>query len=164
MYLKQSDLFWHLRHEFVKKVMDQSTKQKHPTGTILFREGDPAHCFYTLIKGRVRLTTGTSSGQVVHTVNHAGECFGWSALLDREAYSASAECTEPTELILIQTEKFTRIIEDDPTNGLRFMKRLAGMIGNRLIQSYQMHRTMHPADEVASYGTGQVAESITDIQ
>ena len=163
MYLKQSDLFWQLSHDFVKTVMGLSTKQKHEAGDTLFQEGDPAHRFYMLIKGRVRLAI-RDKGQVVHTVSRAGECFGWSALLGREAYSASAECREPTDLILIDADRFTKIIENDPANGLRFMKRLAGMLGNRLLQSYKMAYSIPSADAALSFGSSQVSESTADIQ
>jgi CRP-like cAMP-binding protein len=163
MYLKQSDLFWELNHDFVKAVMDRSVKKNFEAGHILFREGDAASHFYVLIKGRVRLVLG-DSGQVVHTVSHAGECFGWSALLDRKTYSASAECRQPSELMLIDGQWFARTIEEDPVSGMRFMKRLAGMIGNRLIKNYQMVSSIHVAETTRSFGTNQVAEGMDDIQ
>ena len=163
MYFMQSDLFMELNHDFVKSIMDLAVKRKHEAGYTLFRQGDPARHFYVLIKGRIRLDIGEGK-HVVSTVNHAGECFGWSALLDREVYSASAECREQSELMVIEAERFTKVIESDPVNGLRFMKRLAGMIGNRLIQNYKMISSMPLADEAQSFGTGQLAESIADIQ
>lgn len=163
MYLKQSDLFWELNHEFVKAVMNRSVKQKYETGHFLFHEGDATRYFYVLIKGRIRLVLG-DSGRVVHTVSHAGECFGWSALLDRKGYSASAECRAPSELILIDAHWFTRTIDEDPVSGMRFMKRLAGMIGNRLIENYQVVSSLHAAQTAHSFGTNQVAESMEDIQ
>jgi CRP-like cAMP-binding protein len=163
MYLKQSDLFWQLSHDFVKTVMDRSTKQRHKAGDTLFREGDPARHFYVLIKGRVRLAIG-DKGHVIHTVSRAGECFGWSALLEREVYSASAECREPTDLMLIDADRFTQIIEDDPANGLRFMKRLAGMLGNRLLQSYKTAYSIPSADAALSFGASHVSESTADMQ
>jgi CRP/FNR family transcriptional regulator, cyclic AMP receptor protein len=163
MYLKQSDLFWELNHDFVKAVMGHSVKQTFESGQILFREGDAAGYFYVLIKGRIRLTIGDGT-RVVHTVSRAGECFGWSALLDRKAYSAAAECRQPSELILIDAHRFTRTIEEDPVSGMRFMKRLAAMLGNRLIANYQVVSSLHAAETARSYGTNQVAEAMDDIQ
>ncbi len=163
MYLKQSDLFWRLGHDFVKKVIDKSVKQKHDAGDILFYEGDPASHFYVLIKGRIRLTIG-DSGQVVHTISHPGECFGWSSLLSRETYSASAECREPSTLMLINAEQFLRIIEEDPLDGLHFMKHLAKTLGNRLLTNYQMAFSLRFADTVCSFGNSQVLEGIADVQ
>jgi CRP-like cAMP-binding protein len=163
MYLKQSDLFWELNHDFVKAVMDRSVKKYFEAGHFLFREGDATNYFYVLIKGRIRLVLG-DSGQVVHTVSRAGECFGWSALLDRKAYSASAECRQPSELMLIDAQWFRRTIEEDPVSGMRFMKRLAGMIGNRLIENYQAVSSIHAAQTARSFGTNQVAEAMNDVQ
>lgn len=163
MYLKQSDLFWHLDHDFVKRVMGRTRKQKFEAGHILFREGDPARHFYILIKGNVRLKIG-HQGQIVHTVNRAGECFGWSALLDRDIYSASAECKATTELLVIEEDQLKSVLEDDPANGLIFMKRLAGMLGNRLIQNYQMMSSMHTVEANLVHGTNQAFESAVDIQ
>lgn len=162
MYFKQSDLFWGLGHDFVKKIMAQSTRRKCTPGTYIFREGDPALNFYMLIKGHIRLRIG-DTGIVIHTVCQAGECFGWSSLLDRPVYSASAECREPCDLLSIGADRFNRIIEEDHVNGLFFLKRLAGIIGNRLIQNYRMISSMPSAQEMQSYGTGQVLEPAIEV-
>ena len=161
MYLKQSDLFFNLDYGFVEKVMEQSYKQTHKTGDILFREGDPASHFYTLIRGRIRLVIG-DTGQVVHVVGYAGECFGWSALLGRAVYSASAECRLESDLMLIEADRFIQIIEDDPANGLQFMKHLAGMIGNRLLQNYRLASAMPSVAAASSFGTGQMLEPVRE--
>jgi len=163
MYLKQSDLFWQLDHDFVRRVMAQTTKQKCEPGQILFREGDAADYFYVLIKGRVRLSIG-EQGQVVQSVSHPGECFGWSALLDRVSYSASALCRETTDLLRIHKNRFTPILKEDPANGLIFMKHLAGMLGNRLIRNYQLIFSLATAEETQVYGSNQVVETTADIQ
>lgn len=162
MYFKQSDLFWGLGHNFIKMVMAQSTRHKYDSGAYIFRKGDPANHFYMLIKGNIRLKIG-DSGQVVHTVCQAGECFGWSALLYRPTYSASAECREPSDLVLIEAKRFNRIIEEDKANGYLFMKRLAGIIGNRLIQNYRLVSNMPSIEAMQSYGTGQVLEPAMEI-
>jgi CRP-like cAMP-binding protein len=162
MYFKQSDLFWGLRHDFVKKVMEQSTIRKCPSGTYIFREGDSALNFYMLIKGHIRLKIG-DTGIVIHTICQAGECFGWSSLLDRPVYSASAECREPSDLLVVGADRLNRVIEEDNANGLVFIKRLAGLIGNRLIQNYRMVSTMTSMETMCSYGTGQVLESAVEV-
>ena len=80
------------------------------------------------------------TGQTVYTVIHAGEAFGWSSLIDRDVYTASAECIEPTSLMKIDEEKLLKIIEEDPTNGLILFKQLAVMLGNRLLQNCLLNR------------------------
>jgi CRP-like cAMP-binding protein len=158
MYIQQADLFWGMNRDFVKEVMDISEKETFQKGDILFLEGDPATYFYILIKGRVKLTIG-ENGPVVHTVDHAGEAFGWSSLIDRDVYSASAECSEITTLQKLDRRIFHKILDKDATNGLIFFKRLAGLIGYRLIRSYQMATSASIAEVSPSFGTGQVQES-----
>jgi CRP-like cAMP-binding protein len=93
----------------------------------------------------------------VFVLNHTGETFGWSALVGREHYSATAECLAPTSVVKIDCEDFERICEKYPLDGRIFMKRLAGLLGQRLIRSYEMTPSSMRADEVV-YGTGQVQE------
>jgi len=54
MYLKQSDIFWGTDKEFMKQIMDISIRESHKQGDFLFREGDQANNFYTLINKHVR--------------------------------------------------------------------------------------------------------------
>ena len=89
MYLKQKDIFWAMNKEFVKEVMDIAVTESHQQGEWLFHGGDPANAFYILLKGRVKLILG-ETGHVVYIVSNAGEAFGWSSLIDRGSFSASA--------------------------------------------------------------------------
>ncbi len=96
---------------------------------------------------------------MVHTVDYPGEAFGWSSLLDRDVYSASAECKEPTTLQKIDRRDLQKILEKDPVNGLIFFRRLAETIGNRLLWSYKMMTAVSQAGISPSMGTEQVEES-----
>ncbi len=157
MFIKQADLFWSLGNEFVKKVMDKVEKESFGKGHFIFSEGDPAIYFYTLIKGRVKLRIG-KAGISVFTVNHAGDSFGWSSLVARDAYSASAECMQPTMVIKVNRDVLWEIISEYPNDGLVFMKRLAALLGQRLLWSYEMVGSSMKAGDYRSFGTGQVLE------
>jgi CRP-like cAMP-binding protein len=136
MYIKQSELLLGTSMDFVKKYMDNSEMVSHDKGDVLFRENDPAHFFYTLINGRVKLSI-CEGGHMVHDIRQSGEAFGWSSLIGRDVYSASAECIEPTELLRTSSQKLTLVIEEDPGNGIILFKHLAAMLGNRLLESYE---------------------------
>jgi len=158
MYIQQADLFWGMNRDFVKKVMDIAEKETFQEGDFLFHEGDPAVHFYILIKGRVKLIIG-ETGPLVYTVDHAGEAFGWSSLIDRDVYSASAECIKTTTLHKFDRRTFHKILDKDLVNGLIFFKRLAGLIGNRLLWSYQMVTAASKAETSPSFGSEQLQES-----
>ena len=158
MIFKQSDFLSGMDHTFVKDLMDGAEKTAHAAGDILFREGDATRAFFVLIKGHVKLTVGKDA-QTVYVINHPGECFGWSSLVNRACYSASAVCAAPTTLMRIDKTASRAVMEKNPAQGLLFMERVAGMIGDRLLQSYRALSSFalladHPTD-----GTGQVQES-----
>lgn len=155
MYLKQKDIFWAMSTDFVKEIMNISVTESHETGELLFREGDPANQFYILLKGRVKLSLGETS-HVVHTVSNAGEAFGWSSLIDRDVYSATAECMTQTKLIRLDKETLQHVLEKNPASGLIFFKRLAGILGSRLLQSYTMIPSVSRSEASQSFGTGQI--------
>ena len=75
---------------------------------------------------------------MVYDVGQNGEAFGWSSLIGRDVYSASAECVEPTKLLVADRTRLNQVLEDDPANGIIFMKHLAATLGNRLIESYKL--------------------------
>ncbi len=137
MFVKQSDLLWGLDNEFIKNFINSAMKKTHPKGYKLFSAGDAADFFYILMKGSIRLSVGIPD-KTTYLVEHAGEAFGWSGLVGMESYSASAECLEDTMVMVFAKEFVAEVAENNPENGMRFYRRLARMVGKRLIHSYSL--------------------------
>jgi CRP-like cAMP-binding protein len=135
MYLKQGDLFWGMGKEFVQEAMQAAEKIDRHDGDYLFMGGDAASHFYILVKGRVKLSIG-ETGPVVYMARHPGEIIGWSSIIGRDLYSATAQCVEPTHLVKVEKKKFLESLEKDADNERILYKRLAEMLGNRLIELY----------------------------
>ena len=160
MYLRQKDIFWGMNKDFVKEIMNISITESHKKGMVIFQKGDFASQFYILLKGRVKLSLG-EIGQSVYIASNAGEAFGWSSLTGRDTYSASAECLSQTKLLKIDREQ--EVLEKDAANGLILFRRLAELLGNRLIQSYTIISSAFRAASSPSFGTGQVmATTVTE--
>jgi CRP-like cAMP-binding protein len=157
MYIQQKNLLAGMDRGFVKKLIGMTTKKHCDADELIFQEGHHASRFFVLVKGCVKLTFGTT-GQVVFTLNHAGEAFGWSSLLGRNEYAATARCTEPTTLIQIDRLKFNQVLEEDPVHGLVLIRRLAELLGERLKMTYRMMAAQSPYEVGASYGSGQTME------
>jgi len=160
MYFKQRDIFWGMNREFVAEIMKVAMNESYNTGDMLFRTGDSADHFYIMTKGQIKLSIG-DAGHVVYIVSKAGEAFGWSSLIGRDAYSATAECLSATNLLKLSGEKLQKILEKDSDNGMIFFKRLSMVLGNRLLQSYKMFSSATLAETSTSFGTGQVLASET---
>ena len=157
MYLKQRDLFASLDKDFVKDIMDIAETRSHEAGEMLFHEGDPAAWLFVLLKGCVKLTLG-KTGRVVYVVSNAGEMFGWSSLVGRTGYSASAECMLPTKLIRFDRTGLEKIIYGDPAASVQLFKTLAAILGERLIRSYAIDFATVGEEAYTSAGTGQVMD------
>jgi len=160
MLITQAELFWGLNHDFVEHVMADASKETRSEGDVLFLKGEKADYFYTLIKGRVKLSIG-EYGRMVFVVSRAGESFGWSSLVDRNEYSASAECADTTTVVKIKRERLEAICSEYPNDGYVFMKRVAGMLGRRLLTSYGTSLSLQQAAEATSHGTDQIVEHVT---
>ena len=113
MHLKMGDFIMGMGREFATEAMEISEKMSLNKGNILFGVGDTAGYFYVLLKGQVRLSLGRN-GPMVYRVRHPGEMIGWSCLVGRETYSASAECSESTELLKFDRESFLKILNKSP--------------------------------------------------
>jgi len=135
MHLKQGDLFWGMSKTFVHEAMETSEKLSCDEGDTLFYEGDKAYHFFILLKGRVLLSRG-ETGPTVHMTRHSGELIGWSTLTGRESYSASAICQEPTSLLKFERNRFLKILDKDSEDAAILYKRLAEILGERLLTIY----------------------------
>ena len=135
MYIKMSDFFMGMGKDFTMEVLDVAEKLSRREKDVIFQEGDPAGYFYVLLKGRVKLSLG-DTGPVVYMVRHPGEIIGWSGLIGRDAYSATGECMEATNLLKFDRDVFLKILSKYPKNEALLFKRLAEMLGNRLLELY----------------------------
>jgi CRP-like cAMP-binding protein len=137
MLIDQGDLLWGMDFLFVNGFMAISAKRHVEKGTVIFREGDKADYFYTLVEGRVRLTIGEPAKEI-YLIDKAGEAFGWSSLVDRNYYSATAECLESSRVLQFEKSKLNRFLLRNIDSALIFYRRLAGILGHRLIQCYRL--------------------------
>jgi CRP-like cAMP-binding protein len=161
MFLPRTDIFKDLRQEAISDFSELAVEETHPQGTVLFSEGDTAKYFYLLVEGQVRLTMG--DGPSAHyMVGKIGEAFGWSSVVGREAYSATAECSVPTKVIKFDRSGIDKVFDAHARSGRVFYKRVAMAMGERWLD---LHRTMLSSLEsgrATSYGTGQVSDPKED--
>lgn len=135
MLIKQADLFHGLSHNFIKDLMTIATRVSFSAGEVVFLAGEPADHFYILMQGCVEIRLG-QDGPEVYTGCILGEIFGWSSLIGRKNFSASAVCSEPTSLLRINKRQFKAILAKDHFSSLMFFQQLAKVLGNRLMQLY----------------------------
>ena len=142
MIIEKTYLFQDMSPQFKDKIAECLQQESAPAGAFLFKCGDPAAHMYILGEGHVRLSYG-EQGNVALGVRNAGDVFGWSGLVERDAYAASAECLDATVVAKIHKDDLTRIFDADPASGLKFYKRLSRLLMDRLTDIYQMFPAAH---------------------
>lgn len=136
MFMQEVELFKsipsHILHEITQFASEESVQAEE----VLFREGDIAEYLYILEDGQVVITVPGKKA-ITFPVDSAGSVFGWSALVEPRRYTASAECTMDSKVIKIDGERLLNLFERYPHEGLLILRRLAGVMGTRLVQSYR---------------------------
>lgn len=152
MIIQKAELFKDLGPEITEEISKIMIEESYDPGKFIFEAGAPARYFYILLEGRVRLFIGTKA-EISYTVNVPGEAFGWTGLVDRPSYIASAECSATSKVIKIENAALNNIFKKDPEGGMLFYKRLAGAVVQRLIHNYEAFLSAGSLKEVtASYG------------
>jgi len=135
MYIRQRDLFWGRDRNFVKKATDLAVNVSCRAGDRLFAAGDAADHFYILLRGAVTLE-GNVDGQKSYRAKEPGEIIGWSALIQRRNYTASATCVGEAELLKVERKPFMDTVAEAPGVRNALFERLAKMLGNSLLEMY----------------------------
>jgi CRP-like cAMP-binding protein len=142
MIIDKANLFEGMDAAIVGEIEKATVQESFEAGSFIFHTGEPAEHLYILVKGRVRLSLG-GEGHVALAVTNAGDAFGWSSLVGRTAYSASAECVAATTVGKLPGGALAKILDGECATGLIFYKRLAGLMGQRLSLVYERLPSAH---------------------
>lgn len=135
MFLNRVEIFEGLSGEILDRIQAMAVEEKVQEGHIFFRAGDPADFLYVLNEGQVALTTG-GAFPITFPIGEPGAVFGWSALVEPRAYTATSESTMPTTVLKLDGTALLQLFEDHPKDGLLVLRRLARVMASRLKASY----------------------------
>ncbi len=96
---------------------------------IIFSEGNSPIYLYFLAKGRVAVSRAHEYGkELITTLYKEGDFFGYTALLEGDLYSETAEAMEDSEVCLIPKEDFLSLMYSNMNVMKSFVKMLADNI------------------------------------
>lgn len=103
---EQSELLKDLTAEEVERILALGTRIAVPSGTSLFRLGDPAERLFLIERGQIRLTLpmrvrGREEDVVVEE-RTAGQTVGWLALIPPHKFTLAATAPLETEVTGVQ--------------------------------------------------------------
>ena len=151
MFVEEIQLFKGFGPDFMEEITDAAQEVDFAEDLLLFNRGDPAENLYVLVEGSVNLFI-KDGGSINFIVDEPGEIFGWSALVEPNIYTASAMCFAGAKALKIEGTRLEHILERHPKEAYRMMKRLAGVVGQRLTNSYEDILRSRSEAATPSYG------------
>jgi CRP-like cAMP-binding protein len=126
----------------VEQILELGSRLIVPSGTLLFRLGDPADRLFLTERGRIRLTLPMhlrgKEEDVLVEERSPGQTVGWSALIPPYHFTLSAAASLDTEVIALPQKVLREYIAAQPAVGCKIALNLAVVIGHRL----QLFQTM----------------------
>lgn len=112
--------------ETVKLFLEGRSLNKYKKKQIIYYEGNrPMYLFY-LIKGKVKTYKRNEDGkEFVTELYHAGDFFGYVALMEAASYKETAETMEECEIAIIPKADFEILLNKNQAVANKFIKMLA---------------------------------------
>ncbi|MBI4312276.1 MAG: cyclic nucleotide-binding domain-containing protein [Chloroflexi bacterium] len=136
--LTNSVLLAGLEHAQLERIAAITRVVDAPRGTIVIREGDLLKELYIIEQGTMKLTMdarlwegSTTLRCIVNVIGPYG-AVGWSALVEPNLATLSAQAKTDCRLLAINGQRFLGLMDQDPVMGHKVMKALAGLVADRL--------------------------------
>ncbi len=127
-YLKNLDIFSHLRDEEYRMLDKYSQMKEVRKGDMLYLQGSSDKNIYILKKGAVKITKLTPQGkEIILDICKGGTIFGEMAYMESIERDESAEVIEDGLICVMKKEDFDRMLQMVPGLSIRLTK----MIGLR---------------------------------
>jgi len=135
MHITESDLFYGLDLEVMRKMADICAEEGYGDKAVIFKEGEDAENLYILEQGIVDLLIDGDT--FIYSLTEKSEIFGWSSLVESAKYTATAVCMTDVKALKIPARTLQRIFNENPEVGHVVFRRLAGIFNRRLTKTYQ---------------------------
>jgi len=103
-----------------------------PAETVIFKQEEPAHFLYLLLKGTAAIHYKPYDGPAIAIIHlHRGDVFGWSAVVGSEYYTSGSFSTSEVEAIRIRGADLWNLVLENPQTGWIVLERLANVASSR---------------------------------
>ncbi|MFN7210265.1 MAG: Crp/Fnr family transcriptional regulator [Aggregatilineales bacterium] len=127
--VEQIEFFADLPAPLYEQLMRTARSQRLSSGALLFHQGEPAHVFYLLQRGRIRLIQHTAEGKDVTLATFSeGDLIGLIVALRGDPYPATAEALEESEVLALQGGTLWTIMSHHAPLAVRVVRMLAARL------------------------------------
>jgi len=131
--LGKLEIFSSLSPEELSRVRLLMKRHEVPENWVLFREGDVGRLMYIVLSGTVAISI-LSSGDEELEVSRVGEgsFFGEMSILEKDVRSATCRTVDDCILLSLDSDAFSRLMDNEPSAAIKIMQRMLNTSTNRL--------------------------------
>jgi CRP-like cAMP-binding protein len=132
------DVFEFLNPKQLDIISGQSNKVRMEAGEFVYHMGEPADHLFTVLEGQVALRLPLKSGtSVLIDQLSKGGTFGTCVSFQGGTYALTAQCTEPTQLLMTRAKVLKSLMDDDLVMGYAIQSRISEIYFNRYLDTMQ---------------------------
>jgi CRP-like cAMP-binding protein len=132
-------LFASLPPEALNRLLDGARSLDVAKGDMLFRREDPAHCFFVVLGGWVKLYRETMDGEeAVIGVFTRGQSIAEAAAFLGIGYPASAQAAEPAHVLRIQADRFLSQLRESPEIAINMLASMSRHLHHLIVEVEQL--------------------------
>jgi len=142
LFLTRSPLFQNLDEAERAQILMIGRVRQVCTGEMIFREGDAGDGLFVVLKGSVRISKRSATGEEALAVLAPPAFFGEMALIDLAARAADAIANEPSELFFIPLQDLRDLIEAQHKIALKLLYALCEALAQRLRETNERYMSV----------------------
>jgi CRP-like cAMP-binding protein len=136
--IESLSIFKNLEQDDLDLLVGLFEPEQYQTGQNIFRQGQRADKVHILVEGTIEIQFKPYDGEVITVTSiHAGDIFGWSAVLGRWDYTSDAVASEDGHGLSMQGKVLREFCAEHPATGIILLERLAEVISARLRSTHE---------------------------
>ena len=142
LFLTQSPLFRNLDETERAQILIIGHLRSFKADEVIFREGDAGDGLYMVVKGSIRISKQSATGEEALAVLEPPAFFGEMALIDFSTRAASAIANEPSDLFFIPLQELRSLIEVQHKIALKILYALCEVLAQRLRETNERYMSI----------------------
>ena len=131
--LAQAPAFSGLSTDILDRLARHASEIEVPRGQCVFKSGETASSFFLLIEGEVSIQIPAVTGPTLHVQRLTPvRALGWSWMLPPYKWSFNALVESDAKLLEFDGKAILAECEEDPAFGYQIVKRVSGLMAERL--------------------------------
>jgi CRP-like cAMP-binding protein len=151
-FLTQSPLFRNLDEAERVQILIIGQVRSYKANEVMFREGDAGDGLFVVMKGSVRISKQSATGEEALAVLEPPAFFGEMALIDLSARAADAIANEDSDLFFIPLHELRSVIDAYPKLALKILFALCEVLAQRLRETNERYMSIFT---IAQWGGAQ---------